>query len=96
MLEEYVGYGPENRMILATRLRGKTFTAIVLEGQGRYSVEEAGLVHGNHNHDEADWLRFFDAEGNVVPTGAAKPHADAEKAPADEIARLKAQLQNPA
>ncbi len=47
-----------------------------------------GIWHGVVEDDENDWLRFYDAEGNLVllEQEAEKQRAEAEKQRADRLA----------
>jgi Uma2 family endonuclease len=103
---EYVAYDPETREIKAWR-KGEDgkFHLIEPNEKGRYLLMTAhlslGTWFGTRYNCESTWLRFFDSEGNLVPTTGegAWLRADAEEARADalaaELARLKAELANP-
>jgi len=93
---EYFWFDPLNPSELRRlRLRGGQYEAIVPDEQGRLWSEALGVWFGVHER----WLRLYDREGNLVPTGdelaqqerAAREAAEAEVARLrEELARLKA------
>lgn len=96
---EYVAYDPETREIKAWRKdEDGTFHPIAPDEKSRFFLKTAGLCLGTwvgtRYNCESCWVRFFDANGNMVPTNAegAESRADALAA---ELAHLKAQLANP-
>jgi Uma2 family endonuclease len=110
---EYFCYDPDTAQLEGWRLGPrKRYRAIAADEQGRMEAEELGLWlgtwRGTYLGFEATWLRFYDAEGRLVPTDrevaqAEKTQAEAERARAEsektraeaaeaELARLKERL----
>ena len=104
---EYFLYDPDRDQLDAFRLgvRG-AYEPIPPDPHGRVWSEPLGLWlgrwRGTHMRLEATWLRFFDADGRLIPTdgevaGAERQRADAERQRADaaeaEVARLRAALE---
>jgi Uma2 family endonuclease len=108
---EYFAYDPDSRELLGWRL-GKTYAPIEPDVRGWLWSEQLGLWlgfwQGFYLGYDLLWLRFFDADGRVVPTFAetarqkadaaeqqlsiARQQADAEKQRADALAAELAQL----
>lgn len=95
-------------------MAGSAYRPLPLDGQGRLWSEQLGVFlgpwHGvyppGEPGHEADWVRLFRPDGNLVPTGeeaeqrradAERQRADAERWSADtaeaELARLRALLE---
>jgi Uma2 family endonuclease len=98
---DYVAYDPQSKEFHVWHKKEGRFHRVAADKQGRYRLAGVGLRlgpwHGTYMQREDDWIRFFDAAGNVVPTPeeAEKARGDAEMARADalaaELARLKSQ-----
>ena len=93
---EYFCYDPNGEQLEGWRL-GKRYHAISAEA-GRMWSEQLemwlGTWRGTWDGQETIWLRFFDREGNMLPTGEEKEdaRADAATARADAAtARAKAE-----
>ena len=91
---EYVAYDPESREIAAWRKNDAgVFRPISPDARGRYFLVQAdlsiGTWFGAHAQFATTWLRFFDADGNLVPyEGEAEARrADAEAQRADAEAQ---------
>ncbi len=58
--------------------------------RGHYVIQpmklELGVWHGTFGNGEADWLRWFDLQGNLLPTGSER--ADMERNVREEAQRL--------
>jgi len=110
---EYVAYDPATQEIKAWRKHEDgAFHLIDPDEHGHFFLKMAGLAvgtwFGTRFNCEATWLRFFDAEGGIIPTNAeaaesranaaaavanaAKSRAEAEKARADGLAAEVARL----
>jgi Uma2 family endonuclease len=91
---EYVVYDPAANKIHAWRLENLKYVPIAPNEHGRHPLPriglELGIWCGRVGILEANWPRFFDANGAMLPTG--QEEADAEKARADaETARADAE-----
>jgi Uma2 family endonuclease len=92
---EYFAYDPDSRELRGWRLNG-TYEPIDADSRGWLWSEELGLWlglwQGFFLGHEMPWLRFFHADGRLVPTfaEAAQQRADAL---AGELAQLRAQTQ---
>lgn len=93
---EYVCYDPDGELLEAWRLgrRGR-YRAIAPDHRGWVWLKEVGAWlgtwRGTYGGFEHVWLRFFDAEGRLLPThaeAAAQKLADAEKRAAEALAEL--------
>jgi Uma2 family endonuclease len=89
---EYFCYDPETEQLEGWRLGPRRrYRAITPDERGRMEAEELGLRlgpwRGQWQGYEAVWLRFYDSEGHLVPTGGEL--AAAAKA---EVARLRERL----
>ncbi len=100
---EYFLYEPASKTLEGWRLGPKgRYEAIVPDSRGWMWSEELqlwiGLWTGKYQDAEGTFPRFFDAQGQLVPTAEEweKQRAEAEKQRADqvlaEVAALKAQL----
>jgi Uma2 family endonuclease len=86
---EYFCYDPETEQLEGWRLGIRTRYGTILPNErGWMEVEELGLWvgtwKGQYHGYEATWLRFFNGDGQPVPTRAEAAEA--------EVARLKEQL----
>jgi Uma2 family endonuclease len=99
---EYYCYDPTNEQLDGWRLVDRKYVAIEPDANGRLECRTLGLWlgkwTGEHEGFTTTWLRWFDAQGELVPTGreaetqrAEEEHQRAEAA-LTEVARLKAQL----
>ena len=93
---EYILYDPDTRQLEGHRLGARRrYQAIAPDERGWLWSEELqlwiGFWEGTYLNVTGRWLRFYDAEGRLVPIDAEveKQCADAAEA---EIARLKEQL----
>lgn len=98
-VNNYFIYDPETRVLDGWVLQGTEYIAIEPDANGRLWSDQLqlhlGEWEGKHRRYDETWLRFFDADGNVIPTlnEAAKQRADERADAAEaEIARLKALL----
>jgi Uma2 family endonuclease len=96
---EYVCYDPATEELEGWRLGPRRrYRAIPPNERGWMEVEELGLWlgpwRGQYQGFDAVWLRFYDAEGRLVPTQAEVAAAAEQRAEAAEveIARLKERL----
>jgi Uma2 family endonuclease len=106
---EYFLYDPDNRQLEGWRHDGKQYQAMVPGENGRLWSEELGLWvgtwEGTYQKQNGTWVRFFDSQGQLVPTEAEseKLRAESEKQRAEsehkraeslraEVARLTALL----
>jgi Uma2 family endonuclease len=86
---EYFCYDPQTDQLEGWRLGPRQRYRLISPNEsGRMEVEQVGLWlgtwQGQYRGYEAVWLRFFDREGHLVPTGA-----EAAEAAQAEVARLK-------
>ncbi len=92
---EYFIYDPLSQTLEGWRLARKHYRRIKPNEAGRMWSEELGLWvgtwRGKFQGRENLWLRFFDPEGTVVPTGSELERQRAEAAEA-ELARLRQEL----
>lgn len=89
---EYVCYDPQTEQIEGWRLGSRRrYRTITPNERGWIEVEELGLWlgtwQGTYQGYEAVWLRFYDAEGRLVPT-----QAEVAAAAEAEVARLRERL----
>jgi|SRR5581483_3529492 len=81
-LREYFCYDPESRLLEGWRMEGRRFKPIKPDATGRMWSETLSLWLGTwtgmYLETEDAWLRFYDAEGRVVPTRAELEHQQAE------------------
>ena len=101
---EYFCYDPDGQVLKGWRLESRLYRPIPPEPDGRLHSEVLDLWIGPWLGEvsgyEEVWLRFFDREGRLVPTGAGELHlqrVEAEKQRADqaeaELARLRLALE---
>jgi Uma2 family endonuclease len=97
--QEYFCYDPDTELLEGWRLGAKgRYRAIKANDKGWLWVEELGLWlgtwRGTYQGYENVWLRFYDADGRLVPTQAEKATAEAARAAGAEaeVARLKERL----
>ena len=91
---EYFCYDPDGRKLLGWRLK-RRYQAIPFEGERMWSEELEmwiGPWTGNWEGHDMIWLRFFDREGKMLPTGEEKEAARACAAEA-EVERLRRELE---
>jgi Uma2 family endonuclease len=110
---EYFCYDPDARRLLGWRLQGTQYQEIAADERGRMWCQTLnlwlGTWEGVYLNRQATWLRFFDAQGQLVPIKAEREHEWAEQehrqaeherqrvaALEAEVARLKALLAQPA
>jgi Uma2 family endonuclease len=93
---EYILYDPDTQTLEGWRLVKRRYRRIKPNDRGRLWSEELELWVGTWPGDfqgHADlWLRFFDTDGNIVPTLGELERQRAEAAEA-EVARLRQELQ---
>jgi Uma2 family endonuclease len=99
---EYYCYDPVSQELLGWHLQRDRYEALTPDPNGRLWSEVLqlwlGRWEGEFQGERAVWLRFFDADGNVVLTWAeaAAARAESERARAEvaeaEIAHLRAEL----
>ncbi|MBL8205792.1 MAG: Uma2 family endonuclease [Blastocatellia bacterium] len=51
------------------------------------------LWRGEFEGTESEWLRWCDADGNLIPTGAERAHVEAQRADAEAAARQRAEAE---
>jgi Uma2 family endonuclease len=60
------------------------YQPMVPNAQGRYSIPmmnvEIGLWHGTYQTVELDWVRWWDAAGNLLPTGHERADQESQRA----------------
>jgi Uma2 family endonuclease len=87
---EYFYYDPETKVLSGFRLQAGQYQDVTPNEKGRYWSEELGLWVGTWDGvfqgKQATWLRFYDADGNLVLTEAEAQarRADEENHRADE------------
>lgn len=90
---DYFCYNPETKKLDGWRLKDKKYTPLVPNEHGWLWSEELGLWVGTWQGKigpfDDTWLRFYDRDGNLVPTPeeAAKQQAEAAKQQADAAKR---------
>ncbi len=99
---EYFCYNPQTEQLFGWRLRAGRYVEIQPDERGWFWSEELKLWIGDWWGEYLDrpnrWLRFFDTDGNLAPTGreaeaeAHRAEAEARRVAEAEIVRLKAQL----
>ncbi len=100
---DYFCYDPATQELRGWRLNEQQrYVPIEPDANGRLECRELGLWlgkwKGSHLSFDTLWLRFFDKEGNLVPTfvEAERQRADSERQRAEaaeaELARLRAQV----
>ncbi len=99
---DYFCYDPATRRLEGWRLNGSRYQALTPDERGwLWSAELQlwlGTWEGKYLGQPGVWLRFYDPDGQLVPTEAeaAQERAEAERRRADaaeaELARLKAML----
>jgi Uma2 family endonuclease len=102
---EYYCYDPETHALQGWRLIDHRYEPMNPDESRRLWSEELGLWlgtwEGRYQERETTWLRFYDAQSNVVETLAEAEHQRAEverqraEAAEAELARLKAQMAQP-
>ena len=90
---EYFFYDPETKELQGWRLAGNRYQAISPNARGWFWSEELRLWLGSwygtvDGREETEWLRFYDADGMLVPTASEAERMRAEAAEA-EVARLR-------
>ena len=92
---EYVAYDPTTRELFAWRLRSGVYQPLPANAEGRIYLEQVDLWIGTAEcvvqGQEGVWLRFFDADGRMVPmkSEAEESRADAAEVRAEKEAALK-------
>jgi Uma2 family endonuclease len=99
----YFCYDPDEDYLWGWRLVGQRYVPVESDDQGRLWSTELdawiGTWEGRYLQHQALWLRLFDAEGRLIPTGeeAERQRAEAERQRAEaaeaELARLRAELE---
>ncbi len=92
---EYFVYDPDSRQVSGWRLSGQRYEPIQPNARGRVWSHKlgawVGTWSGKYQGQEGVWLRFFDMEGNLLPTGeeaqAAAKEAAQERAEAEAAAK---------
>jgi Uma2 family endonuclease len=90
---DYFCYDPDSQSLRGWRLREGEYEPLTPNKEGRLWCQELGLWlgpwKGSYLGYEDVWLRFFDAEGRLVPTPAEWQHelAEAEQKRAEEAQR---------
>jgi Uma2 family endonuclease len=93
---DFVAYDPESKELFVWHKKEGRFHRVAADKQGRYRLAGIGLRlgpwHGTFGRREDDWIRLFDAKGNLVLTSdeasmilaeAAEARADVAQARAD-------------
>lgn len=84
---DYYCYDPRKEELLGWRLSGTTYEPLKADANGRLDCQSLGLKlglwRGTFQGFEAIWLRFFDQDGQVIPTPAEAEHRRAEAAQAE-------------
>ncbi|MBI3410483.1 MAG: Uma2 family endonuclease [Planctomycetes bacterium] len=86
---EYYCYDPDTKELFGWRLKNGVYQPMVANDKDWLWCEELSLWLGKwvgvHMTRDMTWLRFFDAQGNVVPTytQAAEKQTEAERQRAD-------------
>jgi len=85
---EYFIYDPDDETLDGFRLDAAgNYQPISADEQGRMWSEQLGLWlgiwHGAHANRRATWLRFFTAEGAMIPTAAERADAERQRADAE-------------
>lgn len=92
---DYFCVDRDNRQIKGWRLSGGRYQPLEPNERGHLWSEELGLWlgwwEGSYQEKHDHWARFFDGEGNPIPTRAEAEARRAEAAEA-EVARLRALL----
>jgi Uma2 family endonuclease len=89
-----VAYDPDPKEFFVWRKKEDRFHRVPADEHGRYRLADIDLWigpwHGSYMGHETDWIRFFDANGELVmlPVEAERARADALAA---ELARLKSE-----
>ncbi len=92
---EYFCYDPRTQTLEGWRLQGERYASLTPNAQGWLWSEVLqlwlGTWEGEFQREHAVWLRFFDADGNLVPTEAeaAKARARAAEARAAQEAEAR-------
>jgi Uma2 family endonuclease len=82
---EYFCYDPSEEQLDGWRLEVEGYQAITAERDRKWSKQLKmwlGKWQGTRNGHEGIWLRFFDRDGNLLPTGAEMESARADVAAA--------------
>jgi Uma2 family endonuclease len=102
---EYYLYRIETQKLEGFRLAGGEYQPRTPEASGRFWSEkmglDLGLWQGRIEDEDATWIRLFDRDGRMIPTGDERAEAEHQRAEAErqraeaaeaEIARLRARL----
>jgi Uma2 family endonuclease len=93
---EYYCYDPTTEKLIGWRLQGERYKKLTPGPEGRLWSEVLGLWigtwEGMFQQQRAVWLRFFDANGRLVPT-EAEAEAEARQAAEERAAEAQAELE---
>jgi Uma2 family endonuclease len=95
---EYYLYDFETRKLEGFRRTGDLYQPVEPNSQGRFWSEqlgaEIGLWRGVYGDTAATWIRLFQPDGRMVPTGDERAEAERQRAEAAEaeLVRLRARL----
>jgi Uma2 family endonuclease len=82
----YVVFGRRAKKMRAFRLKGRRYVEVLSRG-GRLWIAEAklglGLWQGRYHKFDRLWLRWFDAQGNCIPTPAELAEQERQRAEAE-------------
>jgi Uma2 family endonuclease len=96
---EYFWFDPEKNELAGWRLVGGVYKAVVPNERGWLWSEELGLWigtwEGTFQNVSGTWIRFYDSDGNLLPTEAEaqRERADEERQRADKLAAELARVQ---
>lgn len=80
---EYFAYDPDTKELRGWRLHERVYQEIVPDARGWLWSQELdvwlGKWDGEYERVEATWLRLYDAQGALIPTGAEAERARAEQ-----------------
>lgn len=81
---EYYCYDPDKRELRGWRLRNARYEEIVADERGWLWSERLGLWlgkwDGTYLAEKGVWLRFYDAEGKLVPTAEERAEQERQRA----------------
>ncbi len=80
---EYFAYDPDTMQLLGWRLREWVYHEIISDARGWLWSQELGVWlgawEGEYERVTATWLRLYDEQGVLIPTGAEAERARAEQ-----------------